>query len=159
GTALPLATLIALVVCLLIAVNIGAMAKHLPSAGGYFTYVSRGLGDAAGWLTGWLFSLAYLLVVPLVLLVFGPLVDDLAAQHLHLRLGWFVWALVIVAIPLVLTFFGVKLSSDSTVILGAIEVAIFLVLSGWLIFTRDAPPLQTTFGAKGSLEPGLGGWQ
>jgi amino acid transporter len=35
GTALPLATLIALVVCLLIAINIAAMAKYLPSAGGY----------------------------------------------------------------------------------------------------------------------------
>src|SRR5713226_7067960 len=53
GTALPLATLIALAVCTLIALNIAALAKHLPSAGGYFTYVSHGLGDEAGWLTGW----------------------------------------------------------------------------------------------------------
>src|SRR5437868_4982764 len=59
GTALPLATLIALAVCMLIAINIGAMAKHLPSAGSFFTFVSRGLGDVAGWLTGWLFSFAY----------------------------------------------------------------------------------------------------
>ena len=49
GRLCPLATLIALIACMLIAVNIGAMAKYLPSAGGYFTYVSRGLGDAAGW--------------------------------------------------------------------------------------------------------------
>ncbi len=49
GGALPLATVIALLVCILVALNIGAMAKYLPSAGGYFTYVSRGLGAQAGW--------------------------------------------------------------------------------------------------------------
>src|ERR1051326_2083119 len=159
GTALPLATLIALGVCLLIAVNIAAVAKYLPSAGGYFTYVSRGLGDEAGWLTGWLFSLAYVLVVPLVLIVLGPLADEFANQHFHLRLGWIVWAMLIALVPLVLTFFGVKLSSDSTVVLGAIEIAIFLALSVWLIVTGDHPSIEATFSAKGSLEPGLAGWQ
>jgi amino acid transporter len=111
GTALPLATLIALAVCMLIALNIAAMAKYLPSAGGYFTYVSRGLGDAAGWLTGWLFSLSYILIVPLVLLVLGPLVDDFANQQFHVAWGWLGWAVLIGAVPLVLTLFGVKLSS------------------------------------------------
>ena len=91
GTALPLATLIALAVCLLIAINIAAMAKYLPSAGGYFTYVSRGLGQTAGWMTGWLFSLCYVLVFPLVFLVLGPLADDFAVQHFHLALGWMIW--------------------------------------------------------------------
>jgi len=65
GGALPLAVLIGLIVCSLIALNIGSLARHLPSAGGYYTYVSRGLGVQAGWMTGWLFSLTYLLIVPL----------------------------------------------------------------------------------------------
>src|SRR5260221_7235854 len=39
GGALPLAVLIALLVCALIALNIGALAKYLPSAVGVFTYV------------------------------------------------------------------------------------------------------------------------
>src|SRR5215475_2961194 len=133
GTALPLATLIALAVCMLIAVNIAAMAKHLPSAGGYFTYVSRGLGDEAGWLTGWLFSLAYILIVPLVLLVLGPLADDFAGQYFHLAWGWIAWAVLIAVVPLGLTLGGIKLSTDSSVILGAIEIVIFLALSVWLI--------------------------
>src|SRR5262245_54627027 len=159
GAALPLATLIALGVCMLIAVNIAAMARHLPSAGGYFTYVSRGLGDTAGWLTGWLFSLGYILVVPLVLLVLGPLADDFAGQHFQLRLGWLAWAVVIAAVPFALTLFGVKLSSDSAVVLGAVEIGIFLVLGGWLIVTGVRPSLQLTFSPQGSLEPGLAGWQ
>src|SRR3989440_12381616 len=60
GGALPLAVLIGLIVCSLIALNIGSLAKHLPSAGGYYTHVSSGLGVPAGWMTRWLFSLNYL---------------------------------------------------------------------------------------------------
>ena len=86
GGALPLAVLIALVICSLIALNIGSLAKYLPSAGGYFTYVSRGLGSQAGWMTGWLFSLTYLLIVPLQLLssLFLP---SSSQHHLH-RSTW-----------------------------------------------------------------------
>src|SRR5215831_8843721 len=78
GGALPLAVVIALGVCTLIALNIGSLARYLPSAGGYFTYVSRGLGVQAGWMTGWLFGLTYLLIVPLQLLVLGPVADSFA---------------------------------------------------------------------------------
>src|SRR5260370_4606643 len=65
GGALPLAVLIALVVCTLIALNIGALARYLPSAGGFFTYVGRRPCPHACWVAGWLFRRCYLLSVPL----------------------------------------------------------------------------------------------
>src|SRR5262249_40946518 len=55
--------------------------------------------------------------------------------------------------------FGIKISSDSTVILGAIEIVIFIALSVWLITTGDHPSIGATFSPRASLEPGLGGWQ
>src|SRR5258708_10291482 len=55
GIALPLAVGIAAVVCALIALSIASLAKYLPSAGGYLTYVSHSLGSSAGWMTVWLF--------------------------------------------------------------------------------------------------------
>ena len=76
GIALPLAVAIALVVCALIALCIGSLAKHLPSAGGYLTYVSRSLGSSAGWMTGWLCNLAYLGAVPFTLLGQGFAADS-----------------------------------------------------------------------------------
>src|SRR5690348_5769826 len=76
GITLPLAAIVALIVCSLIALSIGSLAKYLPSAGGYFTYVSRSLGVQSGWVTGWLFNLAYLLIVPFQLLVLGPTMED-----------------------------------------------------------------------------------
>src|SRR5438105_6544047 len=121
GGALPLAVLIALVVCSLIAINIGSLAKYLPSAGGYFTFVSRGLGVQAGWMTGWLFSLTYLLIVPLQLLVLGPVADGFANQYLHISFGpngWAVWAMIFAVLIFGLTYAGVMVSSDAAVILG-----------------------------------------
>lgn len=162
GGALPLAVLIALIVCSLIALNIGSLARHLPSAGGYFTYVSRGLGSPVGWLTGWLFSLTYLLIVPLQLLVLGPVMDSAVNQYFHLSFGaagWIVWAMVFAVIVFGLTYFGIKISADTSVVLGAIEIGIFVLLSIWLIVTAGNGNTAATFNPASSIETGLGGWQ
>ena len=53
--ALPLSVGLALIACLCAATAIGQLAKHLPSAGGLYTYSARSLGPWAGLLTAWLF--------------------------------------------------------------------------------------------------------
>lgn len=162
GGALPLAVLIGLVVCSLIAFNIGSLARFLPSAGGYFTYVSRGLGVQAGWMTGWLFSLTYLLIVPLQLLVLGPVADSFVQQYFHFTfgtVGWAVWAMIFTVIIFGLTYCGIKLSANTSVVLGCIEITVFVLLSIWLIVTAGNGNTAATFNPASSLEPGLGGWQ
>jgi amino acid transporter len=164
GGALPLAVLIGLIICTLIALNIGALARYLPSAGGYYTYVSHGLGVKAGWMTGWLFTLAYLLIVPLQLLVLGPVADGFVNQYFHLSFGsngWAVWAMIFAAVVFGLTFFGIKISADAGVILGAIEIIVFVLLSIWLIINAGSGNTTATFNPASSLESGslLGNWQ
>jgi amino acid transporter len=162
GGALPLAVLIGLVVCSLIAFNIGSFARFLPSAGGYFTYVSRGLGVQAGWMTGWLFSLTYLLIVPLQLLVLGPVADSFVQQYFHFTfgtVGWAVWAMIFAVIIFALTYCGIKLSADTSVVLGCIEISVFVLLAIWLIATAGSGNTAAAFNPASSLEPGLGGWQ
>jgi len=50
----PLAYLIGFVVVLALGMCLVQLAKRFPSAGGYYTYVSRTLGPRLGFLTGWL---------------------------------------------------------------------------------------------------------
>src|SRR5512141_2451839 len=57
GTGVPLAYLGAFFVCLTIALSLIQLARHLPSAGGYFTYVSRTLHPRFGFMTAWLYFL------------------------------------------------------------------------------------------------------
>lgn len=162
GASLPLAVFIALIVCGFIALNIGELAKHLPSAGGYFTYVSRSLGVQAGWMVGWLFDLAYLMIVPLTLLVLGPTMDSFMQSTFHLSFGangWVVWALVFAVIVFGLTYVGIKVSADVGVILGVIEISIFVILSIWLIVTAGSNNTAAVFTPAFSKQPGLGGWQ
>src|SRR5437016_7023970 len=157
GGALPLAVLIALIVCSLIAITIGSLAKYLPSAGGYFTYVSRGLGSQAGWMTGWLFSLTYLLIVPLQLLVLGPVADSFVQQYFHFTfgtVGWAVWAMIFAVIIFGLTYFGIRVSADAGIILGAIEIVVFVLLAAWLIVTAGNGNTAATFNPASSLESG-----
>src|SRR5262245_36317172 len=55
GGSLPLGVLLALIACLFVASSIGQLAKHLPSAGGFATYTSRGLHPAVGFMVAWLY--------------------------------------------------------------------------------------------------------
>src|SRR6266516_4728648 len=164
GAALPLAVLIALIVCTLIAINIGALARYLPSAGGFYTYLSHGFNSQVGWMAGWLFSLAYLLVVPLQLLVLGPVANGFVNQYFHLSFGpsgWAVWAMIFAVVVFGLTYFGIKISADVGVVLGAIEITVFVLLSLWLIVTAGSGNTAATFNPASSSESGpvLGSWQ
>src|SRR6266852_4957238 len=162
GGALPLAVLIALVACVLVALNIGSMAKHLPSAGGYFTYVTRGLGPQAGWLAGWLFTFTYVLFLPLTLLVLGSVTDAFLSSTFHLSLGpngWILYALIFAAVAFALTFFGIKISADVGVVLGLIEIIVFGVRSIFLIAHAGSGNTAAAFNPASSQQSGLGGWQ
>lgn len=163
GGALPLAVFIALIICSFIAINIGSLARYLPSAGGYFTYVSRSLGPQAGWMTGWLFDLAYLLIVPFQLLVLGPVADDFVRRYFHFTAlganGWIFWAMVFAVVVFGLTYFGIKISANTSVVLGVIEITVFVLLSIWLIVSAGNGNTLATFNPASSTEAGLGGWQ
>src|SRR5205814_10638369 len=64
GFASPLVVLITFAGSLCCALSIGQFAGRLPSAGWAYTYYSRGLGPAAGFLTGWMMIFAFALFVP-----------------------------------------------------------------------------------------------
>lgn len=127
GGSFPLAIFLAMIGCLLLAISISSLAIHLPSAGGFYTYISRGLGRSFGFLAGWVSIPAYLLFLPLNLLAFG-----FAGQGFS-GLPWWIWGAALAIVMGLLTFFGVRLSIRTLVVLGAIEVIVFVVLSIFLI--------------------------
>src|SRR5690349_19106941 len=62
GGSTPLTILLALVACVLVAVTIGQFSRHLPSAGGLYTYVTHGMGSNMGFLAGWGLIMGYAFV-------------------------------------------------------------------------------------------------
>lgn len=158
GGSLPLAVLIALVVSALLAMNIAQLAVHLPSAGGLYTYISRGLGVVPGFLAGWLLALAQILVVPLQLLVIGPVASNAVWTYSHIASPWWLWALLGTGLVFGLTRGGIRLSTNAGIILGVGEILIFLALAALLIVSAGAHNTGATFTPHYSREGGLGGW-
>jgi amino acid transporter len=133
GAALPLAFFLALVICLLIASSIAQLAKHLPSAGGYYTYISRGLSPSLGFLTGWLYFL-YDPVVPALVTVFtGSIFHDTIKSLFGIEFPWWLFTIIVFGALGLLTYVGVRPSTRTAIAFGLGEVLITLAISFALI--------------------------
>ncbi len=163
GGSLPLAVLLALIACLFVAVSIGQLARHLPSAGGLYTYSSRGLHPYVGFLVAWGFMMAEPVVAPLLYLIFG---NELAA-NLNSHFGWPLWlwapfAVVAGLIVWVLTYRGIRLSTRTGVALGTFEIVVFVALAITLIVAAGGNNTLAVFAPNtgnakgwGSVFPGM----
>ena len=157
GGSLPLAVLFALVACLLVAISIGQLARHLPSAGGLYTYSSRGLHPYVGFLVAWGFILAEPIVAPLLYLIFG---NELAA-NLNSHFGWPLWlwapfAVVAGLIVWFLTYRGIRLSTRTGVALGTFEIVVFAALALTLIIAAGSHNTLSVFAPNTGNDKGLG---
>jgi amino acid transporter len=157
GGATPLAVLVGLGLCLLVAVTIGQLAKHLPSAGGLYTYNARGIGPGFGFMVGWAFLLAEVVVAPGGLLILGIV----ASTVLHAHLGWPTWTWAPFAAGAgVLVWFlvwrGIKLSTAASVTLGVFELVVFLALAISLIVHAGPHNTAAVFAPHYHNAKGLG---
>src|SRR4030081_2434851 len=146
GGATPLAVLLALVACLFVAISIGQLAKHLPSAGGLYTYNARALHPTGGDFVAWGVMLPEPLVAPLLYLIFGNVIAVFLNSHfgtpmwlwapLAALAGIGVWALV---------YRGVRISTEAGVVLGAFEIIVFLALAITLIIAAGSKNTLSVF--------------
>src|SRR4051812_38839551 len=124
----PLAVVFALVAALFTAYSIGELARHLPSAGGMYTYVARGLGSFPGWVMAWAFLLAEPVVPAALYASFGffgaALITNLTGYSNDLL--WLPLAVLCGIVVWWLVYRGVTVSTRVGVILGLIEIAIFV---------------------------------
>jgi len=86
GTGVSLAYFAAFLVCMAIGLTIIPLARYLPSAGGYFTYVSRTLHPRLGFLTAWLYFLYDPTAVAINFTILGFIwQNQLSERRGHLR--------------------------------------------------------------------------
>jgi len=137
GAATPLAFLIGLVVCICIALVIGEYAKRLPSAGSFYTYLTRTFGPKAGFVTGVMLFGAYLLLFPFQLDFFGNFVSSLlAASGVHI--SWMIFAVALIVLSTTLGVLGVKPSLRTGLIGLGVEMTILTVFSLVIIIKGGA---------------------
>ena len=160
GGSTPLAVVLALIAALFTAYSIGELARHLPSAGGMYTYVARGLGSFAGWLMAWAFLLAEPIVPAALYASFG----FFAADFIHTITGfsndlaWLPLAVICGVIVWYLVYRGIAISTRVGVALGLIEISIFVAVSLLLVINAGSRNTVSVFlpGPDG-LKPALQG--
>lgn len=132
GVTAPLTYLAAFLVCLIIAVPMRGLARHLPSAGGFYTYVSAGIGPRTGFMTGWLYAIM-VTVVPAALAAFtGAVLQDELSGKYGFDVPWWVYAVAILAICFACAYRGIVISIKFLVVMTCFEmiVGLGLALSG-----------------------------
>ncbi len=128
GATMPLSLLLSTIVCFFIANTVAQFSRYVPSSGGYYTFVSRGLGPRFGFMTTWSYLL-YDIIGPAGAVGFlGFALSGFLQSGTGISIPWWVFSIATAAIVWILTYFGIRLSTRTTAILGAIEMLIMLAL-------------------------------
>ncbi|GAA2907112.1 APC family permease [Streptosporangium fragile] len=129
GASIPLIVLLAMAAVLLTGLCVAQLARKLPSSGGYYTYVSHGLGERFGFVTAWAYFLYDPLLPTLVLLVTSGILTPVIEANLGIHIPWWLIALVLLAVVFTATYRGVKMSARLTLVLGVVESVIMVVFA------------------------------
>jgi amino acid transporter len=131
GITAPLAYVAGFIIVLLLGSTLVQLSKHLPSAGGYYTYVSRAVSPRAGFLTSWMFILYSPIAAGPVYAFFGFILQNELNSQYNINIP-FLWALSVVIFAPVIAYMqirGLKLSAKALVITGGLEMLIVLALA------------------------------
>jgi amino acid transporter len=129
GFASPLVVLITFAGSLCCALSIAEFARRVPSAGWSYTYNSRGLGQPAGFLTGWMMIFGYAMFVPAGVAITSAYASVLLASTLHVTINALVLFVVILALVAGIAYLGVATSSSADLVLAAAEMVVIAALA------------------------------
>jgi amino acid transporter len=129
GYASPAAFIVATIALTIFSVGYIAMARRVTSAGGFYTFVSRGLGRVAGLGVGYLIALCYIVFSAAVLGVTGYFASTTIASLTGLDLpAWFYMIVGLVLISL-FAFFHIELTAKVLGVLLVGEVLVLVVMA------------------------------
>src|SRR3954462_14001652 len=129
GAATPFVYLVCLIAILIAASGIVEMARELPSAGAFYTYVTRGLGPRAGFVTGGLMFVAYALLPPAEVGLIGSYLQSTFRAEFGSNVPWWIIGMVPAGLMMLLAFEGIRSSLRAALILFSLEVLVVVGLA------------------------------
>jgi amino acid transporter len=129
GLGAPSTYIAAFVIGLVVAISLAQLGRHLPSAGGFYTYVSATVGPRSGFLVGWLYSW-FVAIIPGGLASYtGFVLQTELQQHYGFNLPWQITTLAILLLVGYIGYRGIKVSGKMLTVLSIIEMLIVLALA------------------------------
>ncbi len=130
GLAAPVVYIIAFVLVFMIATTIGQLAKEIPSAGGFSTYVSRALHPFGGFLTGWVFILWFPPAATILVSYFcNAILEPELKSQWGITVPWWIATIAILVVAIIIVQRGIGISTRTLVGLGLLEIAIVIALA------------------------------
>lgn len=115
--------------------SLAEFSRHVHSAGGLYAYNLRTWGPKFGFVYGWTFMGAYMVLAAAGFAVFGGWLAEWLASQFSVFIPW--WLLTVVALAAVTTLsvLGITESMRTSLVLVGISVLVILVLALWIVFT------------------------
>jgi len=101
------------------AISYSEMARKIPLVGSVYSYVSHGIGSLAGFLSGWMILLDYLLL-PALLAILGAV----ALSALFIDVPRLTWILIFIFSPMLVNIFGIRINARLGKLLSAIQLLV-----------------------------------
>jgi amino acid transporter len=118
----PLAYLVGLIGMFFTALSYAEMSRAFPLAGSVYTYAQRGLHELAGFFSGWLILLDYILV-PALLYLFSAV----ALRPLFPQTPEWIWLVGFIAVNALVNLFGIQFTARVNRYLLVAELAVLAV--------------------------------
>lgn len=129
GPATPFVYFVCLIAILIAASGIMEMASHIPSAGSFYTYVTKGMGPHAGFITGGLMFMAYALLPPIEVALIGAYLQQTIQQQFGINIPWVLISIVPWGFMTFLALEGIRSSLRTAMVLFLVEVAVVIAMA------------------------------
>jgi amino acid transporter len=134
GIAAPFAYVLAGIGSLCLASVIIRFTRRMASAGGLYTYISRGLNPSAGFLAGWLYGGGFAVGISFVLVIGSFFMSVAWSAHTSLHWGWFPWFFIMLGALALLAFLDIRISTRIQLVVAAVGVGAILLLALVILF-------------------------
>ena len=160
GGAVCGAIILAMIAALIVASSIGQLARHMPTAGGFYTYAAQGIHPSVGFMVAWLMTFAYVLGTPIMVTVFGNVVGNMLNQQFGWSYGtwWQVAAVAGATVIFLINYRGVRLATRTGVILASFELIVMISISATLIYLAGGNNTLSVFTTQHADVPGYAGF-
>ncbi|HEX5142680.1 MAG TPA: APC family permease [Mycobacterium sp.] len=139
GAYAPAGYMVATIVLTLFAIGYAAMSKHITATGAFYGYISHGLGRVVGLGAGFLTALAYMVFEASLIGIFSFFGEDVFNSFFHVHVPWLVFAIVMLAVNALLTYFDINLAAKVLGVFLITEIVMLSMMALSVLFTGGGP--------------------
>lgn len=129
GMHTPAAFLLATIVLTIFSVGYAAMAGRVSAVGGFYSFISQGLGREVGMSAGFASLVCYSIFESSLNGLFAYFANSWLLSHLGIDIGWLWLALLCILVTGMLSYFEVKISAAVLGVALILEVLILLIFA------------------------------